>query len=961
LAVPNGVSSYFGDLPNLPAMNRRLIPFVLFLFAMAPLIAQVEFTNQIQWLSQQGVHSGVAIGVADVNGDGTDDIIRLDQAKNLLIEYQTGEGTFATLDVGQVSGANQWSLCAGDLNNNGFLDVFSGGAYDGAAIQIANADGTIYTPFDMPGPNLFVQGSNFVDINNDGWLDVFACHDDAESRIWANDGTGTLIQADEWIDMATTPPSDNSGNYGSIWTDFDLDGDIDLYIAKCRQGVNNPADPRRINALFENDGNNNFTETSANYGLKIGAQSWTADFNDIDNDGDLDCFITNHDVLSQLLENQDGQFVDITAESGVIVGGLAIQGVMRDFDNDGYMDILVAGTQHFLFLNNGDKTFTEVPNPFDANEMESYAIGDLNQDGFLDIYGGYANIYTNPSNIDDALWINEGNDNNFLTFRLTGTESNRPAIGSRLELYGPWGVQIREVRSGESYGIMNSLHAHFGLGTATEADSVVVYWPSGQTETFGPIPANQFVSIVENSCISPVATISPAGNPALCSGESVTLSAPEGLTYSWSNGATTQSIEVTEPGNYQVTVSDGSGCAGVSAPSKVVVDPVEIPSITVEGQLTFCQSDSINLTASPAISYLWSTGDTTASITINTSGEYFVTTEGQCDFFSSDTLLVEALLIPVPSVESDTLTEPGEATLIADGQEPHWYDAPQGGNLLWIGDTLITPTLSGPTTYYVADFDTLGMEAYSGGQPEHSGASAYSGDQFNGQIIFDCHEPFWLQTVKVYTDTDGERIIQVWDANDQVLHSKEVTIETGEQIVELGFFIEPGVDLKLTTDEANNLQVFGFESPRLQRSSSGVNYPYEIDNLATLKSSQFGEEYYYYFYDWQVEANGYYCFSDRVPAEVVYNPPSVTSYQTPGDLQLFPNPSTGAAQLTWEETFGEVRYLQIFSSTGEEVIYLQLSATQRAVSLDYPNLAAGIYWVRLVGDGQSQTLPWIRH
>ena len=68
-------------------------------------------------------------------------------------------------------------------------------------------------------------------------------------------------------------------------------------------------------------------------------------------------------------------------------------------------------------------------------------------------------------------------------------------MGARLELYGPWGLQIREVRSGESYGMMNSFTQHFGLGTATQIDSLVIRWPSGQVETVTN-------NIVNNTCIS---------------------------------------------------------------------------------------------------------------------------------------------------------------------------------------------------------------------------------------------------------------------------------------------------------------------------------------------------------------------------------------------------------------------------------------------------------------------------
>jgi hypothetical protein len=193
----------------------------------------------------------------------------------------------------------------------------SGGNFDGVRYAKSNASGTAYTQSTLSGYNLFLQGSNLADIDNDGDLDYFGCADTDVSGIWRNDGNGNFTYTGtSMIDM-TPIQGDGSGNYGSTWTDFDDDGDIDLYISKCRQNVNDPTDHRRINVLYENDGNGNYTETGANYGLRIGAQSWTTDFQDIDNDGDFDAFITNHDVAPMLLENQNGQFVDIYDQSGI--------------------------------------------------------------------------------------------------------------------------------------------------------------------------------------------------------------------------------------------------------------------------------------------------------------------------------------------------------------------------------------------------------------------------------------------------------------------------------------------------------------------------------------------------------------------------------------------------------------------------------------------------------------------
>ena len=463
----------------------------------------VSFNDGTSLLGNTDFHSGVAIGIADMNGDSKDDIVRLDDAKILNIEYQNNPNTsFSNYTFGSVSASNQWSLCIGDADENGFNDIVMGGNYDNVKLLKANNNGSALSLSILPNSNMFIQGSNFVDINNDGAVDIFACHDDAESLKWENNGNGNYTRNNNLIPTITDPVSDNSGNYASAWTDYDNDGDLDLYISKCRGGVNDPTDPRRINQLFQNDGNNNFTEAAAAAGLKIDDQTWSTDFADIDNDGDLDVFMLNHFSPSLLfINNGNGTFTDITSGSGLDqnLDLFGIQAIFRDFDNDRYVDLIVTGTEHRMFKNNGNSTFTQITNPFTSDWIESLAIGDLNSDGFLDIYAGYANLFTSPSTIDDQLFLNQGNDNNWIQIDLEGTVSNRNGIGARVELHGSWGKQIREVRSGEGYGIHNSFLQHFGIGDASQITKVVVKWPSGVINEVNSPSINQILTIIEEA------------------------------------------------------------------------------------------------------------------------------------------------------------------------------------------------------------------------------------------------------------------------------------------------------------------------------------------------------------------------------------------------------------------------------------------------------------------------------
>ena len=473
--------------------------------ASAPPGPEIPFSDATDSLTTSTFYSGVAVGVVDMNGDKRDDIVRLNDAKDLYINYQGTTGSFTEYNYGTVSSSLAWALVVADVDENGYNDFICGGSFDGLHFLKANSSGTAYTASSLGGPGIFLQGANFADINNDGSVDFFACNDVGTSSSYRN-AAGTLNFDLTLINTATTPTSDNSGNYASLWTDYDADGDIDMYLSKCRQGVSDSTDPRRINQLFDNDGLSNYTEVGAAAGLRIGAQSWVTDFADIDNDGDLDAYVINHDIPSRLYRNNgDKTFTDITAGAGLdtIFTILGIQCLFRDFDNDGWIDLLVTGDEHHLFINNGDMTFRRDMNGFNyaTYSMESAAIGDLNSDGFLDIYASYATPYNNPSSTKtDKLWLNEGKSGyNFLSIFPVGTVSNLNGIGAWMELHGPWGVQIREVRAGEGYGVMNSFRQHFGMKEETRADSLIIRWPSGIVDYYYHVDANEFVTCVEGS------------------------------------------------------------------------------------------------------------------------------------------------------------------------------------------------------------------------------------------------------------------------------------------------------------------------------------------------------------------------------------------------------------------------------------------------------------------------------
>jgi hypothetical protein len=474
----------------------------------APAPPQIPFTDMTHILPTDTFYSGNALGIADMNGDKRDDIIRAMNNTYLFIDYQQSNGTFTETDF---SATNQvgtpWGMCIADVNNDGYNDMLWG-EFGSVYIMQANSNATAYNiqQVSLSAPFIFVQGANFFDIDNDGLVDAFVCNDVADNHVYKNNGNGNWQYTTSLLNTSTVPSSDNSGNYASIWSDINNDGYMDLYITHCRQGVTNSNDPRRINQVFWNNGNGIFTQDIGNLSnLRIGAQSWSTDFADIDNDGDMDAFVLNYDVESMLMENNgNGVFTNITAASGIsgTTSFFGMNAVFKDFNNDGFVDLFLSGTEHRMYINNGDKTFTLDQNAFNyaTYQILSQAVGDLNHDGFLDIYASYADVYNNPSPRADKLWMNNAASGyNYLVLNLQGVQSNRNGIGAIVKLYGPWGVQVREVRSGEAYGIHNSFAVHFGLKNHTQADSLVVLWPSGITDKLTNIGANQFLDITEGS------------------------------------------------------------------------------------------------------------------------------------------------------------------------------------------------------------------------------------------------------------------------------------------------------------------------------------------------------------------------------------------------------------------------------------------------------------------------------
>ena len=457
--------------------------------------------------------SGSERGLVDMNNDKLDDLVSI-QNTSINIHYQLEEGGFnpVSIETTYADNSPSWSMAAGDFDRNGYNDLLYGGG-NGVTFMQANADGTAYT--EISGEEyVFSQRSNFVDINNDGHLDAFVCHDVQPTVYYINDGNGVLefFQGpnDEGIssgiggvayDLAPYPGVQEGGNYGSVWIDYDNDRDIDMFIAKCRGG----SVQWKNNELWRNNGDGTFSNVADVSGYYQGfypdgghsnesnlgdpVQTWSSAWGDFNNDGFMDVYVgasATGDGAHKLMKNNgDGTFTDVTSGSGAEEAPWGIENNSADVDNDGYIDILTNGG---VLLNNGDLTFSL----YTANTPGPGAIGDANNDGFIDVFNG-----TN-------LYLQEGNNgNNWLKIATHGVTSNINGIGARIEINSPGiGTQIRDVMSGTGFRFMSSLNTHFGLGSDSSVNSITVYWPSGIVDVVNNPETNTTIHVAEGETLS---------------------------------------------------------------------------------------------------------------------------------------------------------------------------------------------------------------------------------------------------------------------------------------------------------------------------------------------------------------------------------------------------------------------------------------------------------------------------
>ncbi|MFT6802688.1 MAG: hypothetical protein ACJA2N_001878 [Salibacteraceae bacterium] len=443
---------------------------------------------------------GMAWG--DYDNDGFEDlyVAEYDMSRGSFLYHNNGDGTFTKEIAGVIptDGGSSIAGTWGDYNNDGNLDLFvanNTGAMNALYKNNGSGNFTKITTGGIANYSGYCHGASWVDYNNDGYLDMFVT-DYMPTRfnlLYKNNGDGTFTQI---TNSALVQEAKYS--IGATWADYDNDGDMDVFV---------PATTGQSNSLFRNNGAGDF-EKMTNVGISTdNSNSVGSSWGDIDNDGDLDLFVTNTSGQDNLLYLNDGDGTFTQVHSGLIVsdGGYSSSSSLVDIDNDGDLDIYVCNDQsdsNALYINDGNGNFIKPQTIVTADLGNSYsqAWSDFDNDGDLDLLVG------NHSNERNAFFENtRTNCNNWFGLKLTGTNSNRSAIGARIwvkaTINGQSKWQLKEVsgQTGGGAGSQNSLKALFGLADATSVDSVVVLWPSGYRQVVTNLSANSYTDMIEGN------------------------------------------------------------------------------------------------------------------------------------------------------------------------------------------------------------------------------------------------------------------------------------------------------------------------------------------------------------------------------------------------------------------------------------------------------------------------------
>lgn len=439
---------------------------------------------------------GGGVSFVDFDQDGYDDLtFATNLGLPIRIHQNTGSGfQLLTTPIDNTEEIKQvlWV----DFNNDGLLDLYLSGS--GQNTLYKNLGGytfeNITTTAGLNDPVEISYTATWFDYDQDGYLDLFSTY-----RTKDTTGAVTLYRNlgnETFEDMTEEAGLYQKGNSVLAMTSFDYnnDGHIDLFLAQ---------DWEQGNQLLENNGNGTFKDVSDQANVNQRMNSMTATVGDYNMDGWMDIYVSNTVEGNILLKNnRNGTFTDVSAAMNVNIRALTFGSAFFDADSDGDLELQVVGFQsNYLFenLRPGD-AFIRVDQEWgftkDKDFNNGLALGDYDNNGALDLVRNSVTLEDHVTS-KNTFYQNNLTTNNFLKVRLTGTVSNRFAVGSRLTLHTNEQRLIRRIAVGESFSSQHSYTQHFGMGQATFADSLIIDWPNGNKTVVLNIEPNQVLNLTE--------------------------------------------------------------------------------------------------------------------------------------------------------------------------------------------------------------------------------------------------------------------------------------------------------------------------------------------------------------------------------------------------------------------------------------------------------------------------------
>ncbi|MBO6606795.1 FG-GAP-like repeat-containing protein [Psychroserpens sp.] len=481
------------------------ITLILFALIFFKGFSQIQFEDQANALgipvTAGDTYLGNGISFFDFDNDGWDDITFATDLNDGIRIFKNVNGTFVEQNYQlQYLTYDTKSVTWVDFDNDGDNDLFVTSETVNNKLLENQGNMTFVDITDTTGlslANLYTYGASWGDYNNDGYLDVFLSNRTffIPNKLYKNNGDGTFQDVTLFAGIDLTPLY----SFCSAFLDINNDGYQDLYVSNDK--VNMP------NKLYKNNGNGTFTDISVSSGTNISIDAMSVTVDDYNNDGYVDIYVTNTQGGNELLRNNgDETFTNVAGPTLTTFNSIGWGALFIDADNNKELDLYVSGSLEdtnaggylsaAFYENNGNGSFSLSNSCFPNDNRSSYsnAMGDINNDGLMDI------AVTNGLGKNIFLWKNVSTTtNNWLKLKLTGTTSNKNAIGSWIEIGINGEKQYRYTHLGEGYMSQNSGVEHFGVGDATLIDYVKITWLSGLVEIFNDVPVNQLFSITEGN------------------------------------------------------------------------------------------------------------------------------------------------------------------------------------------------------------------------------------------------------------------------------------------------------------------------------------------------------------------------------------------------------------------------------------------------------------------------------